>query len=158
MQIMPSSDEQAIRTLYRVLLRYWNAQDASNFAALFLEDGSIVIYDGTLITGRAAIETEFGTIFARYYTPTFVQVVYTVRFLTADTAILHGAVGMCSLPELLVNPMLNASQTLVAHRSDGYWRIAHFQNTRATFIGRPDLVAAMTAELQAVADALTGHP
>lgn len=152
----PSADEQAIRALYRELLRCWNAEDASNFAALFLDDGSIIIFDGTLVRGRAAIETQFGTIFARYLTPTFVQVVHGVRFLTTETAILYGVVGVCSLPNLTINPMLNATQSLLAHYRNGAWRIAHFQNTRATFPGRPDLEAAMTAELQAVADALGG--
>lgn len=152
-----SADEQAIRALYRDLLRCWNAEDAQNFAALFLDDGSIIIYDGTLLNGRAEIEAQFRTIFARYNTPMFAQIVYQVRFLTGDMAILYGAVGMYSLPHLTINPLLNATQSLLAHRRDGAWRIAHFQNTRATFPGRPDLVEAMTAQLQAVADAQTGR-
>lgn len=153
----PSTDEKAIRALYQELLRCWNAEDASNFASLFLDDGSIIIFDGTLVRGRAEIETQFGTIFARYYTPTFVQIVYEVRFLTTEVAILIGAVGVCALPNLVINPMLNATQSLVAHYRDGVWRIAHFQNTRATFVGQPAREAALTAELQAVVDALGGN-
>jgi hypothetical protein len=45
----------------------------------------------------------------------------------------------------------------VAHYRDGVWRIAHFQNTRATFVGQPAREAALTAELQAVVDALGGN-
>jgi hypothetical protein len=41
---------------------------------------------------------------------------------------------------------------LVAQWVDGAWRVALFQNTPAQFHGRPDLVAAMTEELQRALD------
>jgi uncharacterized protein (TIGR02246 family) len=150
---MISEDERAVRALYTDLLRCWNSEDAVRFASLFVADGTIIIYDGTLLSGRAEIAAQFGTIFKRFDTPTFVQIVRKVRFLSHDMAILYGAVGMYSLPELLINPTLNAMQTLLAQRRDDGWRIAHFQNTRADFPGRPDLVAAMTRALQREADA-----
>jgi uncharacterized protein (TIGR02246 family) len=150
---MISEDERAVRALYTDLLRCWNSEDAVRFASLFVADGTIIIYDGTLLSGRAEIAAQFGTIFKRFDTPTFVQSVRKVRFLSHDMAILYGAVGMYSLPELLINPTLNAMQTLLAQRRDDGWRIAHFQNTRADFPGRPDLVAAMTRALQREADA-----
>ncbi|MGH2505234.1 MAG: SgcJ/EcaC family oxidoreductase [Ktedonobacterales bacterium] len=148
-----SDDERAVRALYTDLLRCWNSEDAVRFASLFVADGSIIIYDGTLLSGRAEIAAQFGTIFQRFDTPTFVQIVRKVRFISHDMVILYGAVGMYSLPELLINPTLNAVQTLLAQHCDGDWRIAHFQNTRADFPGRPDLVAAMTRALQREADA-----
>ncbi|HEX8730244.1 MAG TPA: SgcJ/EcaC family oxidoreductase [Ktedonobacterales bacterium] len=150
-----SEDERAVRALYADLLRCWNSEDAARFASLFAEDGTIIIYDGTLLSGRAEIAAQFGTIFRRFDTPTFVQIVRKVRFISPDMAILYGAVGMYSLPQLLINPTLNAVQTLMAQRSQGEWRIAHFQNTRADFPGRPDLVAAMTRALQREADTHT---
>lgn len=150
-----SEDERAVRMLYSDLLRSWNSEDGERFASLFAEDGTIIIYDGTLLSGRAEIAAQFGTIFRRFDTPTFVQIVRKVRFISPDMAMLYGAVGMYSLPELLINPTLNAVQTLLAQRRGDSWRIAHFQNTRADFPGRPELVAAMTRALQREADAHT---
>lgn len=150
---MMSEDERAVRALYTDLLRCWNSEDAAGFASLFVADGTIIIFDGTLLSGRAEIAAQFGTIFKRFDTPTFVQIVRQVRLISHDIAILYGAVGMYSLPELLINPTLNAVQTLLAQRRDGGWGIVHFQNTRADFPGRPDLVAAMTRALQREADA-----
>lgn len=150
-----SEDERAVRALYADLLRCWNREDGDSFASLFEEDGTIVIFDGTLLNGRAEIAAQFGSIFKRFDTPTFVQIVRQVRFLSHDLAIVYGVVGMYSLPDLLINPMLNAVQTLLAQHRQGVWRIAHFQNTRADFPGRPDLVAKMTSALQRSADAQT---
>lgn len=144
-------DEDAIRTLYRDLLRCWNGRDANAFAALFTDDGAIIIFDGTLVAGQAEVARHFGAIFARYETPAYVQIVRSLRFLTEEVAVLCGAVGMYSLDQI-VNPTLNAVQTLVARKRDDAWRVAHFQNTRAQFPGRPDLVAEMTAELQRALD------
>lgn len=45
-------------------------------------------------------------------------------------------------------PETNAHQTLVAARVGRRWQVVLSQNTPAAFHGRPDLVEAMTQELQ----------
>ncbi len=146
------ADEGAVRALYHALLRAWNERDAEAFAALFVADGSMIGYDGTIVDGQAEIARHLGAIFANHQTPAYIQKVRQVRFLTAEVAALRGAVGMPSLVTGVINPTLNSIQSLVACKREGVWRVALFQNTPAQFHGRPDLVAEMTAELQALLD------
>ena len=148
------SDADAVRALYRDLLRAWNSRDADAFAALFTDDGSIIIYDGTLVAGRTEIGLRFGAIFATYATAVFAQRTIGVRFISDEVALLLGFVGMFTLSDPPINPTLNAIQSLMARRIAGDWRIAHFQNTRATFDVRPDLAAQMISELQGGHDEL----
>lgn len=147
-----SDDERAVRALYSVLLRAWNERDAEAFAALFLAEGSIIGYDGSIVDGQAEIARHIGDIFRHHQTPIYIVRVKRVRFLTPEIAIVRGYVGMPTVSALVINPTLNAIQSLVAQRVDGVWRIALFQNTPAQFHGRPDLVAEMTAELQRTLD------
>jgi uncharacterized protein (TIGR02246 family) len=146
------ADEAAVRALYHALLRAWNERDAEAFAALFVADGAMIGYDGTIVDGQVEIARHLGVIFAKHQTPAYIQKVRQVRFLTAEVAALRGAVGMPSLPTAVINPTLNSIQSLVACKREGTWRVALFQNTPAQFHGRPDLVAEMTAELQALLD------
>jgi len=148
----PSGDEAAVRALYIALLHAWNERDAAGFAAQFLEDGSIIGYDGSIVDGQAEIARHIGDIFRQHETPIYVQRIKRVRFLTPDIAILRSYVGMPTVPTLVINPALNSIQSLVAQRLAGAWRVALFQNTPAQFHGRPDLVAAMTEKLQRTLD------
>ena len=147
-----SGDERAVQALYSALLHAWNERDAEAFAAPFLAEGSMIGYDGSIVDGQAEIAQHTGDIFRHHQTPIYVARVKRVRFLTPESAIVRGHVGMPTAPTLDINPALNAIQSLVAQRVDGVWRIALFQNTPAQFHGRPDLVAAMTEELQRALD------
>jgi hypothetical protein len=49
-----------------------------------------------------------------------------------------------------LDPALNAVQTLVASRRDDQWRIELFQNTPASFHGRPADSERLTRELREV--------
>lgn len=143
-----SDEEEAVRALYNILVKAWNARDGAAFGACFAEDGSIVGYDGTLVDGRDAIAAEMSGIFAHHETPAYIQKVRSVRFLGDHVALLRGFAGMPSLLDGTIMPNLNSIQTLLAEKQDGVWRIVLFQNTPARFHGRPDLVQQMTEELE----------
>jgi uncharacterized protein (TIGR02246 family) len=147
-----SEDERAVRALYSALLHAWNERDAEAFAAQFLSEGSMIGYDGSIVDGQAEIAQHIGDVFRHHQTPLYTARVKRVRFLTPESAIVRGHVGMRTAPTLVINPALNAIQSLVAQWVDGAWRVALFQNTPAQFHGRPDLVAAMTEELQRALD------
>jgi hypothetical protein len=49
-----------------------------------------------------------------------------------------------------IEPERNSVHMIVVKKEDatGQWRIVAFQNTRAQFVGRPEMVQALTSELQ----------
>jgi uncharacterized protein (TIGR02246 family) len=145
----PSTDEQAVRGLYRRLLDGWNARDAEAMAAPFAEDCQVIGFDGSQMFGRAEMAATMAAIFADHLTAEYVALVRGVRFLTPDVAILRADTGLLPRGQSDLNPNLNARQTVVAARRDGVWRIALFQNTPAQLHGQPDLAAQLTEELRA---------
>ena len=146
----PSSDELEVRTLYQQVLDGWNQHNADAFAAPFAEDGEVIGFDGSQMTGRVDITATLGQIFADHVTAPYVSKVRSVRLLSPDVAILRAIVGMVPPGQVDLNPALNAHQTVVAARRDGTWRIELLQTTPAQFHGRPDLVQQMTEELRQV--------
>jgi len=151
-QNSPSTDESEVRTLYRQLLDGWNKRNADAMAVLFAEDGDIIGFDGSQLSGRAEIASTLQQIFADHITPPYVSKVRGVRFLSPEAAILRAVVGMVPAGQSDLDPNLNAIQVLVAAKQDGKWRIVLFQNTPAQFHGRPELVHELTEELRQLLD------
>jgi len=145
---MNSRDQSEISALYNRLLDCWNRRNATEFAALFAEDGNQVGFDGSQVNGRSEIEGHLSQIFADHMTAAYVGKIREIRFLTADVAILRAVVGMVPHGSADINPATNAIQTLIAARRDGQWRIELFRNTPAQFHGKPELVQELTEELQ----------
>lgn len=143
-----STDEREVRALYRQLLDGWNKRSADAFAAAFAEDGYTVGFDGSLMNGRAEIESGIRQIFTDHQTAAYVWKIRDVRLLSPEVAVLRAVAGMVPPGQSDLNPAVNTIQTLVAAKYDGQWRIALFQNTPAQFHGRPELVQQLTKELQ----------
>lgn len=144
----PSSNEIEVRALYQQLLDAWNKRNADAFAASFAEDGEVVGFDGSQMSGRTEIASTLRQIFADHLTAPYVSKVRGVRLLSPDVALLRAVVGMVPHGRSDIEPSLNALQTLVATKRDGQWRITLFQNTPAQFHGRPELVQQLTEELR----------
>ena len=145
-----SSDEMEVRRLCRELLDGWNQHNAAAFAAPFAEDGEVIGFDGSQMTGRVDITATLGQIFADHITAPYVSKVRSLRLLSPEVAILRAIVGMVPPGQVDLNPALNAHQTVVAARRDGIWRIELLQTTPAQFHGRPDLIQHLTEELRQV--------
>ena len=73
-----SSGDDA-RSLYARLIAAWNARDGVAFAACFVADGSVVGFDGSVVSGRDAIARHLTEIFANHQTPAYVTKVSEVR-------------------------------------------------------------------------------
>lgn len=142
------TDAEAIARLYHQLLDAWNRRSARDYAALFAEDGSTVGFDGSMMNGRAEIESTLAQIFADHATAAYVGKVRFVRTLAPGAAILQAVCGMVPPGQRDINPAVNAVQSLAAVQSADGWRIAFFQNTPAQFHGRPDLSDALSEELR----------
>ena len=152
-----ANDPELVRDLYFKLLDEWNRRDASAMAALFSPVGGQVGFDGSTANGPRAIEDHLRPIFSDHPTARFVGKVREVRIIAENAALLRAVAGMVPPGEGHIMPERNAIQTLVASRSDeGRWTIEMFQNTPATFHGRPDesrrLSEELELELAAVAD------
>jgi uncharacterized protein (TIGR02246 family) len=142
------ADEAAVTSLYRGLLDAWNRRSASDYAALFEEEGSVVGFDGSMMNGRGEIVAELNRIFADHVTAAYVGKIRSLRFPATGLAILGAVAGLVPPGKTDINPAANSVQTLVAVRRPDGWRIAHFHNTPAQFHDRPDLSAALTEELR----------
>lgn len=147
---LTSADEILVRSLYHKLLEAWNQKDATAFASLFDEDGSMIGFDGSVMNGRNAIEATLREIFSHHQTPFYVSKIRTLRFPNSGVAILNAVAGMLPPGQNDLDPDLNAIQTMVAERQVDEWRIAVLQNTPAAFHGRPELSEKLTAELREV--------
>lgn len=146
------SRDQVI-ALYDSLLAGWNADDAAAFAAVFAEDGQVVGFDGSEVAGRARIADQMSRIFTDHATGSYVGIVREVRGLGPDTALLRAVSGVVPAGRDDIEPALNATQSLVAHREADRWQVVLYQNTPAQFHGRPEAVAELTTELRAALDA-----
>ena len=142
------TDELEVRALYDGLLVQWNQRNARGMAAMFVENGNVVGFDGSPQNGRAEIESTLEEIFAHHPTAAYVGKIRQLRFLNADIAILRAVAGMVPPGQADLNPAVNAIQTLVVARHAGRWQIELLQNTPAQFHGRPELSRALTEELR----------
>ena len=137
--------------LYRDLLEAWNRRDAAGMAALFAHDGSLVGFDGSQVDGGPpAVAAHLAPIFARHATPSYVGKIRELRTLAPTASLVRAVAGMVPDGRRDLNPALNTIHTLTAVQAGGTWRVAMFQSTPAALHGRPDLVQALTAELQAL--------
>ncbi|MDQ6693183.1 MAG: SgcJ/EcaC family oxidoreductase [Chloroflexota bacterium] len=143
-----SADADAVRKLYNDLLDAWERRNAASLAMLFTPNGNLVGFDGSVLNGRAEIESHLTGIFRDHQTAAYIGKVREVCFLSPSIALLRSVAGMIPPGETDLNPSVNAIQSLVAAKWDGQWRIALYQNTPAAFHGRPDLSQALTAELR----------
>ena len=134
--------------LYRAVLDAWNARDASRLAELFFEQAQLTGFDGSMLEGRAEIESSFARMFRNYSTPTYVGKVRTAIRLTEDVVMIRAVAGMVPPGHHDIDPQLNAVQSLVVVRRQGRWRIAAFHNTPAVFHDRPEIRDRLTSELR----------
>ena len=146
----PATATEAVTRLYFQLLDGWNQRDAHVYAALFVEDATVVGFDGSQMNGRDEIEATVGQIFAHHMTAVYVGKVREVKLVAPGVALLRAVCGMIPRGQTDLNPAVNAVQSLLATQRGDHWEIALFQNTPAQFHGRPDLVEALTAELRAL--------
>ena len=139
-----------VEELYRQLIDAWNRRDADAFAQLFVLDGETVGFDGTQHTGRGTIHEQLAAIFASHPTQPYIAKIIGVTTVTTDVAIVRAIAGMAPPGKQELEPKLHAIQRLTAVQRAGIWQVALFQTTPAQYHGRPDDLAKLTAELDAV--------
>jgi len=142
-----------VRDLYQRMITGWNAGDAAAMTRDFADDGQIVGFDGSEVSGRDRIAAYLAGIFADHKVASYVTLIHEVRELAPDVMLLRAHVGMVPPGKSEINRATNAVQTLIAVRHGDRWQIALFQNTPAAWHGRESDANALTAELQAAFNA-----
>ena len=142
-----------VRDLYERMIAGWNAGDAAAMTRDFADDGQIVGFDGSEVSGREQIASYLGGVFADHKVASYVTLIHEVRELAPDVMLLRAHAGMVPPGKSEINRATNAVQTLIAVKHGARWQIALFQNTPAAWHGREDDVRALIAELQAAFDA-----
>jgi uncharacterized protein (TIGR02246 family) len=141
-----------IEDLYRVVIGAWNNGDGEAMARPFAPDGTVIGFDGSVHSGRETIAANMNDIFRDHPTGRYVTKVEEIRSLGPDAALLRAIAGLVPPGQRRVNADVNAHHTVVGQRRDSRWELVLYQNTPAQFHGRPDLVEAMTAQLQEIVD------
>jgi uncharacterized protein (TIGR02246 family) len=137
--------------LYQQLMDGWNTASGIAFASPFEGNGDLVGFDGTHINGRHEIALFHQHLFDMFLKGSrLVGKVRSVRFVASDVAVMHTVGGTVMAGQTDLDPERNSAQTLVAVKRNGKWSLAAFQNTRATYIGRPEESQKLTAELRAL--------
>jgi len=148
--------EHEVEDLYRTLLHCWNEQNASGYAALFVERGTIIGFDGSCMESQASIRDHLESIFADHHPASYVALVKSVQPVGDGVSLLRAEAGMVPPGSDTIKSDVNAHQTMLAVHTDVGWKILLFQNTPAKFDGRPTAVAEMTRTLQAAYDEIGG--
>lgn len=142
-------DDAEIRAVYAEYLAGWNARSGARVSAVLTDDGDVVGFDGSATSGRLQIAADMRRLFADHPTPVYVGLVRSVRGITDGVAVLHAVAGMARPGSPRLDPALHAVHTAVLVRDGRRWKISVLTATPAQYHGRPDAVAALTAELEA---------
>lgn len=144
-----ASDADALQALFRQILDGWNRGSGEGFAAPFADDADQIGFDGSHLRGRQEIAAFHQQLFDRFLQGSrVVGKITDMRLLTPDVALVHAIGGTVMPGQSDLAPDRNSVQTLVAVKRDGEWRLEALQNSRATFMGRPDEAQALTEELR----------
>jgi uncharacterized protein (TIGR02246 family) len=104
-----SDDEADIRELYQQMVDGWNRGSGEGFAAPYAEDRVLVGYDGTYLKGHREMASFDQQIFDRFVKGSrFVWKIRSVRFLTADVALIHAVSGTVMAGQLNIDQERNS--------------------------------------------------
>src|SRR5918995_512022 len=146
-----AENESAIRALYFRMIEGWNKGDGDVFAAPFAEDADLVGFDGTHLKGRQEIASFHQRLFDTFVKGSrLIGKVRNVQFLTPGVAIMHAVGGTIMAGQSDIESERNSVHMIVAKKDNvsSQWQIVAFQNTRAQYIGKPDMVQALTEDLR----------
>jgi uncharacterized protein (TIGR02246 family) len=127
--VLTAGDESAIRALVQRMMHGFNARDADEFAAPFMEDADCVVRNGLHFKGRSAIHQAHAEIFNSVYRD--IQSEYTIeqiRLLRADVALVHVRGHLVFRVEGTTHEV-HGRVGLVCVKEAGVWYVAAFQNT-----------------------------
>lgn len=144
---------EKVAQLYQHLLQQWNKRSAEGMTGLFARTGTLIGFDGSQLNGQAEIYSVLNEIFSNFPTAAYVSIIKDIRPLGDSAVLLLAVAGMVAQGQSDISPEVNVIHSLTAVLEDGNWRVALFQNTPATFHGRPELAEQLSADLRHVLNA-----
>ncbi|MEV4555565.1 SgcJ/EcaC family oxidoreductase [Kitasatospora sp. NPDC049285] len=126
-----TADQQAVGAVPQRMIAAWADNDAVAFAALFAEDGTMILPGDIFQQSSTEIEQFMTAAYAGPYKGTTVfGAPRSVRFLNADTAVLVTQGGVIAPGETAVAPDREIRATWVlAKQPTGEWKIAAYHNS-----------------------------
>jgi uncharacterized protein (TIGR02246 family) len=123
------ADKAAIASLTQRVVAAWAYQDASSFADVFTEDGTMIL-EGVYRKGRTEIRDYMAAAFEGAYKGTQVTgKPIDMRPLGNGAAILLSQGGVLEPGDSEVSEEAAIRAAWVVVRHDGQWRLAAYQNT-----------------------------
>lgn len=141
----------ALQALYRKKIEGWNEADGQKFAEPYLEDADFIGFDGTHLSGRSEIAEFHQMLFDKFLKGSLlIGKIKSIRFPIPNVAIIVAISGTIEVNQTGINPERNSIHTIVAinHKDSKQWYFTAFQNTRATYMGRPEKTAQLTQEIE----------
>jgi uncharacterized protein (TIGR02246 family) len=119
-----------LRNLLQQVLDAWERGDGRALAAAFVDDGDVIIFDGSHLHGGPQIAAVMQHLFdtALKGTRCLAQV-KALRFVTPEVALMQTLGGVVFPGETVVPAERCSIQTFVVVRIPGTWRVASLQNT-----------------------------
>lgn len=126
---LTDSDKAAVAGLTQRMVAAWSGHDADAFAALFVEDGTMIL-PGVFRSGRDAIRDHMAGAFRNEYKGSQVTgQPLALRFLTAEVAVLLTEGGVLAPGDTEVTADQAIRATWLAVKRDGRWWLAGYQNS-----------------------------
>ncbi|MFJ5925608.1 SgcJ/EcaC family oxidoreductase [Kitasatospora sp. NPDC092948] len=123
-------DQQAVGAVPQRMIAAWAGNDAAAFAALFADDGTMILPGDIFQKGRGRIEQFMTAAYAGPYKGTTVfGAPLDVRFPTPDTAILITQGGVIAPGETEVAPEREIRATWVLAKQSEEWLITAYHNS-----------------------------
>lgn len=103
----------------------WDTHDAAALAQFFTADADMIMGTGSIATGRAAIQGQWGEYFAVQEPERTLSIeILSIRGITADVALLNVRTTTGGKTDLGELPARRARGTWVMVRRDGEWLVA----------------------------------
>lgn len=122
--------ETEVRAIFEAWQRAWNTHNMADFARLFHDDGTWILWTGGVWVGRATIEEGMSHVHRTVYRASTQLIrVDEVRFVAPDVAVVRALTTLTG-DSRAPDQTIRGRKLFVVTRRDGVWRIAYGQNTR----------------------------
>lgn len=126
-----TEDERGVRATLDALYAAWTANDAEAFAALYLDDATVVM-PGVYNSGRDTVRAYMAAAFAGPLRGSrAIDEPQSIRFLGDDTAVIVAEAGILMAGETTLPAERLRRATWVLAKRDGAWQIAAYHNCAA---------------------------